>query len=60
MLLDGRAELVAERALHLVGRQAHRTRQADAGLDRDDEQVDELGQLVLDLARGASWLQRQT
>ena len=48
LLLHRQAQLVAERAAEALGRDLHRAGEAEAGLDRDHEQVHELGQLVVD------------
>ena len=49
LLLERQPQLVAERALELLRREPHRADEADARLDRDDEQVDQVGQLLVDL-----------
>ena len=49
LLLQRQPQLLAERAADPVGCRPHCRREAEAGLDRDDEEVDQLGQLVLDL-----------
>ena len=49
LLLQRQPQLLRERAVELLGREAQRADEADAGLDRDDEQVDQLGQRLVDL-----------
>ena len=49
LLLQRQPQLVAERAREALGRDLERAAKPEPGLDRDDEQVDQLGQLVVDL-----------
>ena len=46
-------ELVAERPAHALGRELHRTGEAEARLDGHDQQVHELGQRALDRGEAA-------
>ena len=48
LLLQREAELLAERVGHALRRDAHRREDAEAGLDRDDEQVDHVRHLLVD------------
>ncbi len=48
LLLQRQPHLLAERATDPVGCESHGAGEAEAGLDRDDEQIDEIRQLVLD------------
>ena len=48
LLLQRQPQLLPERPADPIGCGPHCLREAQAGLDRDDEEVDQLGQLVLD------------
>ena len=54
LLLQREPQLVAQRPVEPLGGHPQRAAEADAGLDRHHEQVDQLGQLVVDLVPGAA------
>ena len=54
LLLQGEPDLGGERLLIFVGGEAQRLREAQAGLERHDQEVDQVGQRFARSGRGAS------